>query len=124
MKNPKSWALKSGIQLEESGIPQTIKFEIQVQLTRNTEYRRTWSLEFTAWNPESKNDLFIHVAMLHETIHYFMVLLIIAYVCCMFYSRKVVGKNEHATIPKGNMGYAQYTVPDTVAVEPTFVAFL
>ena len=39
-------------------------------------------------------------------------------------SRKVVGKNVHATIPKGNMGYDQYTVPDTVAVEPTFVALL
>ena len=39
-------------------------------------------------------------------------------------SRKVVGKNVHATIPKGNMGYDQYTVTDTVAVEPTFVAFL
>ena len=39
-------------------------------------------------------------------------------------SRKVVGKNEHATIPKGNMGYDQYTVPDFVAVEPTFAAFL
>ena len=39
-------------------------------------------------------------------------------------SRKVVVKNVHATIPKGNMGYDQYTVPDTVAVEPTFVAFL
>ena len=39
-------------------------------------------------------------------------------------SRKVVGKNVHATIPKGNMGYVQYTVPDTEAVEPTFVAFL
>ena len=36
----------------------------------------------------------------------------------------VVGKNVLATIPKGNMGYVQYTVPDTVAVEPTFVAFL
>ena len=24
---------------------------------------------------------------------------------------------------EGNMGYHQYTVPDTVAVEPTFVAF-
>ena len=33
-------------------------------------------------------------------------------------------KNVHATIPRGNMGYVQYTVPDTVAVEPTFVAFL
>ena len=39
-------------------------------------------------------------------------------------SRKVVGKTVHATIPKGNMGYDQYTVPDTVTVESTFVAFL
>ena len=30
----------------------------------------------------------------------------------------------YATIPKGNIGYVQYTVPDTVSVEPTFVAFL
>ena len=37
-------------------------------------------------------------------------------------SRKVVGKNVHATISIGNMGCDQYTVPDTVAVEPTFVA--
>ena len=39
-------------------------------------------------------------------------------------SRKVVRKNVHATIPKGNIGYVQYPVLDTVAVEPTFVAFL
>ena len=39
-------------------------------------------------------------------------------------SRKVVRKNVHTTIPKGNMGYDQYTVPDTVAVDPTFVTFL
>ena len=39
-------------------------------------------------------------------------------------SRKVVGKTVHATIRKGNMGYDQYTFPDTVAVEPTFIAFL
>ena len=39
-------------------------------------------------------------------------------------SRKVVGKNVHATIPKGNIGCDEYTAPDTVAVEPTFVAFL
>ena len=39
-------------------------------------------------------------------------------------SRKVVGKKVHATISKGNIGYVQYTVPDTVDVEPTFVAFL
>ena len=30
----------------------------------------------------------------------------------------------HATIPKGNMGYDQYTVPETLAVEFSFVAFL
>ena len=31
-----------------------------------------------------------------------------------------------AVIPKGNMGSDQYTVPkpDTVAVQPTFIAFL
>ena len=39
-------------------------------------------------------------------------------------SRKIVGKNVHATITKGNMGYVQYSVPDTVSVEPTLVAFL
>ena len=38
--------------------------------------------------------------------------------------RKVVAKNVHATIPKGNMGYDQYGVPDTVAVKSFFVAFL
>ena len=37
---------------------------------------------------------------------------------------KVVRKNVHATILKGDMGYDQYTVPDTVAVELTFIAFL
>ena len=39
-------------------------------------------------------------------------------------SRKVVVKNVHATIQKGSMEYDQFTVPDTVAVEPTFVTFL
>ena len=39
-------------------------------------------------------------------------------------SRKAVGKKVHATIPKCNMGYDQYTVSDTVAVEPTFAASL
>ena len=39
-------------------------------------------------------------------------------------SRKVVGKNVHATIPKGNMGYDQHAVPDPVAVESSIVAFL
>ena len=39
-------------------------------------------------------------------------------------SRRVVGNNVQATIPKGNMRYDQYAVPDTAAIEPTFVAFL
>ena len=30
----------------------------------------------------------------------------------------------HATIPKGNMGYDQYAVPDTAAVKSSIVAFL
>ena len=39
-------------------------------------------------------------------------------------SRKVVRKNVHATIPKGHyMWYDQCTVPDTVAVESSIVAF-
>ena len=40
------------------------------------------------------------------------------------YFGKGFGKNVHAKIAKGNMGYDQYTVPDTLAVEPTFAAFL
>ena len=39
-------------------------------------------------------------------------------------SRKMVGKNVHATIPKGNMGFDQDAFPDTLAVEPTFASFL
>ena len=39
-------------------------------------------------------------------------------------SRKVVGKNVHATIPKSNMGYDKYTAPETVAVKTSFIAFL
>ena len=36
-------------------------------------------------------------------------------------SRKVVGKNVNATIPKGNMGYDQHAVSDTVAVESSLL---
>ena len=38
------------------------------------------------------------------------------------YFEKGCWRNVHPTIPKGNMGSDQYPVPDTVAVEPTFVA--
>ena len=43
---------------------------------------------------------------------------------CGVFREKLSETKVHATIPKGNMGYDQYTLPDTVAVEPTFVAFL
>ena len=39
------------------------------------------------------------------------------------FSRKVVEKNVHATIPKGNMGYDQYAFPDTDAVKSSIFAF-
>ena len=42
----------------------------------------------------------------------------------MLLRERLSEKKVNATIPKGNMGYDQYTVPDTVTVEPTFVAFL
>ena len=35
-----------------------------------------------------------------------------------------VGNNDRTPIPRGNMGYDLYTVPDTVAFEPTFLAIL
>ena len=39
-------------------------------------------------------------------------------------TRKVVREKCARDIPKGNMGYHQYTVPDTAAVELSFVAFV
>ena len=39
-------------------------------------------------------------------------------------SGKVVGKNVHATTQTGSMGYDQYTVPHSVAIEPTVFVFL
>ena len=44
--------------------------------------------------------------------------------CIQLFPERLSEKNVHATIPKGNMGYDEYTVPDTVAVELIFVAFL
>ena len=38
-------------------------------------------------------------------------------------SRKVVGKNVHVAIPKGNMGYDQYTVPDNCSCRTYFCCF-
>ena len=47
---------------------------------------------------------------------------------CVYYvytaiSRKVVGKNVHATIPKGNMGYDRCTVPDDCSCRTYFCCF-
>ena len=47
-----------------------------------------------------------------------------AVILLQLFRERLSEKNVHATIPKGNMGYDQYTVPDTVAVELRFVAFL
>ena len=38
-------------------------------------------------------------------------------------SRKVVGKNVHATIPKGNMGYDHYTAPNDCSCRTYFCCF-
>ena len=38
-------------------------------------------------------------------------------------SRKVVGKNVHATTPKGNMGYDQYSVPHDWSCRTYFCCF-
>ena len=38
-------------------------------------------------------------------------------------SRKVVRQNVHATIPKGNMGYDQYTVPNDCSCRTYFCCF-
>ena len=38
-------------------------------------------------------------------------------------SRKVVGKNVHATIPKGNLGYDQYVVPNDCSCRTYFCCF-
>ena len=40
------------------------------------------------------------------------------------YFEKGCRKKVHAAIPKGIMGYDQYTVSDNVAAEPTFSASL
>ena len=39
------------------------------------------------------------------------------------YFKKGCRKNVHATIPKGNMGYDQYTVPDDCSCRTYFCCF-
>ena len=52
-RNPKSWALKSVIQLKESGIHWRLESEIHASLTKNRKFS-TWNPKCIAWNPESK----------------------------------------------------------------------
>ena len=40
------------------------------------------------------------------------------------YFEKGCRQNVEATIPKGNMGYDQYTVPDDCSCRTYFVAFI
>ena len=40
------------------------------------------------------------------------------------FREKLSGKKVHVKIPRGSLGYDQYTVSDTVTVEPTFAASL
>ena len=49
-----------------------------------------------------------------------------SYVCdaVQLFRERLSTKKYNPTIPKGIVGYDQYTVPDTVAVERTFAAFL
>ena len=44
--------------------------------------------------------------------------------CKYSYFEKGCRKNLHATIPKSNTGYDQYSAPNVVAVKSTFVTFL
>ena len=43
---------------------------------------------------------------------------------CSYFEKGCRKRNVHATIPKDNMRYDQYTIADTVAVEVTFAALL
>ena len=58
--------------------------------SRVTEPTGSWSLNLAHNMPQENKDEMMNTAI----------------------SRKVVGKNVHATTPKGNMGYDQYTVPN------------
>ena len=54
--NPESWALETGIQLQESGIPLTIGIRNPSSTEKDVE-SSTWNPEPTNLNPESKTVL-------------------------------------------------------------------
>jgi len=56
MWNPESWALGSGIQLKESGIPLT-RFRLESRIQVPPTMTAIQYLESTSWNPKSKTVL-------------------------------------------------------------------
>ena len=80
-----------------------------------------WRLYFSGWSPKGDLEIFL---ISSPVLPYYQLWCTSTTFWYTVISRKVVRKTVHATIPKGNMGYDQYTVADIVAVEPTFVAFL
>ena len=69
----KYWALKSEIQLKESGIPLKMESRIEVPLKKKKQESSTWNLESMAWNPESRLSLIEkkkrHVSSLKSVAH-------------------------------------------------------
>ena len=56
--NPKSWVLKSGIQLKESGLPQMMGIR-NLSFNDKSQESWTWNSESTTWNPESESVLIL-----------------------------------------------------------------
>ena len=71
-----------------------------------------WQITHLILSGDNTKTLFVH-GLLH-----------IENIIFTAFPRKVVRKNVHATILKGNMGHDQHSVPDTVAVEFSIVAFV
>ena len=82
-----------------SGRSYSLRIEERAEYASARENRR-WHSE-GGEKPSSRVPIFTRARVVRNLLKYTAI------------SRKVVGKNVHATIPK-----------DTVAVEPTFVAFL
>ena len=80
-------------------ISQDLKIILQMQSKGTTDFE---VLQFLHVKPLPPGSLALCFPQLHSR-------------CCHNHTailRKVVGKNVHATMTKGNLGYDQYTVPD------------
>ena len=86
------------------------------------------ALLFIPWTPNADYDMRILSPALDHYVAFFLgnsFTLTVPQFIHMYtvISRKVVGKNVHAKIPKGNMGYDQYTVPDDRSCRTYFCCF-